>query len=638
MKTSILIFSLSFIVIVSLHPQKVGTILDHRDNQVYNIVLIGNQVWLSENLNFKPPSGNSWYFNNDSSNYSLYGKLYDYSTALESCPEGWSLPQSSDWLALVDTLQPHPGIEMKSTNYWLQTSMPGTNSSGFTGLPAGYRNHNGAFYDAGYHTMFWSKDIGTYGPYILELDRNSADAPLNQNIYQSSGFSVRCFKNYSELSSSISSTNVSYVGGDDGVIDLTIEGGLEPYKISWSNSVDSEDQYDLTAGIYKVEIKDAIGNTINDSVRIYDTFMDNRDGQTYTSILIGDQIWMAENLNVGLRIAGSSDQTDNSIVEKYAYMDNELACDTLGGLYQWKELMNYQYFESAQGICPDGWHVPSDNEWKKLELFLGMGIEEAGIEGIRGTTEGLVLKDDFNLGYNAKLGGYRLYVDGSFIHNSLSGYFWSSTFGDDQNAWMREVYSNREEINRDKRNTSNGKSVRCIKNNCNQEFVTGSIKGNINSRLGDIEVYSLENSLFSEYTWTIVGGSILSGQGSDSILVSWNDVSSGMVTVTEKTVDGCFSLPSSLNVNIIATHISIQNNDTIEIYPNPFSDYIIVKNPNALAKSYCISIYKYSGEVILFFPNINTPEFHVNTHTLKKGIYFIKIQDSSVLKTYLIVK
>ncbi len=99
-----------------------------------------------------------------------------------------------------------------------------------------------------------------------------------------------------------------------------------------------------------------------------DTLNDTRDGQNYNTVQIGDQCWMAENLNVGTMIDGSDDQTQQTpeVIEKYCYDNNTANCDTYGGLYQWNEMMHYTTQEGAQGICPAGWHVPTDGEWCTL--------------------------------------------------------------------------------------------------------------------------------------------------------------------------------------------------------------------------------------------------------------------------------
>ncbi len=93
-------------------------------------------------------------------------------------------------------------------------------------------------------------------------------------------------------------------------------------------------------------------------------------GQTYEIIGIGNQCWMAENINVGQRIDGNQEMKNNSTIEKYCYSDNEINCNEYGGLYQWDEMMQYTTQEGIQGICPEGWHIPTDGERRFLkELF-----------------------------------------------------------------------------------------------------------------------------------------------------------------------------------------------------------------------------------------------------------------------------
>jgi len=110
-----------------------------------------------------------------------------------------------------------------------------------------------------------------------------------------------------------------------------------------------------------------------------DPFNDQRDNQIYESVQIGDQCWMAENLNIGEMINGTNDQTDNEIIEKYCYNNNSTNCDEYGGLYKWDEMMQYVTDSLTQGICPDGWHIPADYEWISLKNFLG-GWGPAGVK------------------------------------------------------------------------------------------------------------------------------------------------------------------------------------------------------------------------------------------------------------------
>ena len=92
---------------------------------------------------------------------------------------------------------------------------------------------------------------------------------------------------------------------------------------------------------------------------------------------------MGENVNAGTRINSSEDQTNNNgKIEKYCYADIDYNCDIYGGLYQWREMMQYNPSDTGeigttQGICPEGWHLPTGKEWKKLTEYLG-GEDIAG--------------------------------------------------------------------------------------------------------------------------------------------------------------------------------------------------------------------------------------------------------------------
>ncbi|MCH8317979.1 MAG: hypothetical protein IIA88_05705, partial [Bacteroidetes bacterium] len=143
------------------------------------------------------------------------------------------------------------------------------------------------------------------------------------------------------------------------------------------------------------------------------------DGNWYNTVKIGGQCWMAENLNVGTQIPPAGDQTNNGIIEKYCHggvnvTNTEGDCSTWGGLYQWAEAMQYTIIEGVQGICPVGWHIPTDWELKELEKALGMASADANNSGgFRGTDQGTQLKTGGSSGFEALLAGYH-YTDGLF--------------------------------------------------------------------------------------------------------------------------------------------------------------------------------------------------------------------------------
>jgi len=206
-----------------------------------------------------------------------------------------------------------------------------------------------------------------------------------------------------------------------------------------------------------------------------DSLYDYRDGKYYQTVLIGTQCWISQNLNVGTRINANKNPADDSIIEKYCYDDNEDYCDTLGGLYQWYEAMQYVTTEGTQGICPDGWHIPTDDEFKILEGTVdnqyGVGDPIWETEGFRGSDVGLNLKstsrwiNDGNgtnlFGFTALPGGLRGYQGGTDLLGS-DAYFWSSGEASGSHAWLRVLFYPEYRVSRNHFYYSWGLSVRCL--------------------------------------------------------------------------------------------------------------------------------------------------------------------------------
>ncbi|MBI4646674.1 MAG: fibrobacter succinogenes major paralogous domain-containing protein, partial [Bacteroidia bacterium] len=191
-----------------------------------------------------------------------------------------------------------------------------------------------------------------------------------------------------------------------------------------------------------------------DTLLLYDV----RDGKSYSTVRIGNQCWMAENLNYGTKINGTSAQTNNSTPEKYCYSNNEANCTIYGGLYQWAEIV--QYLNGAtntanwipvpagnvQGICPTGWHILTDDEYKQMEMFLGMTQSQADAIDYRGTDEGGKLKEigtthwtspntgATNSSFFTALPGGNTDDFGSFNSVNNSCGWWLATVGGDNSA------------------------------------------------------------------------------------------------------------------------------------------------------------------------------------------------------------
>ena len=206
--------------------------------------------------------------------------------------------------------------------------------------------------------------------------------------------------------------------------------------------------------------------------------LDYRDDNYYNTVTIGEQCWFAENINIGSMITGSVYQFDNGIIEKYCYDDDENNCTEYGGLYQWNEMMQYTTEPATLGICPHGWHIPTDNEWKYLEgtvdSLFEVGNTTWNLYGFRGEDAGGNIKEigtthwaSPNSGatnsyeFGALPGGYNFF--GDYYNLTTTGYYWCSSAFDNEFGMSRHVDYDTSAINRDGKHKPYGKSVRCIK-------------------------------------------------------------------------------------------------------------------------------------------------------------------------------
>jgi len=213
------------------------------------------------------------------------------------------------------------------------------------------------------------------------------------------------------------------------------------------------------------------------------------DGNIYQTVQIYDQVWMAENLKVTHYADGSAIPLKETTTEwdalsasdkAYCWYDNSSTNrDEYGGLYTWAAAMNGAGSSSAnpsgiQGVCPSGWHLPSDDEWKTLEINLGMSSSEASGVEFRGTDEGGQLKETGSehwnspnsgatnsSGFTALAGGYRD-IDGGFFDKLVYARFWSATEDSGNYTWIRFLLNERDEVYRNVYHKYNGFSVRCI--------------------------------------------------------------------------------------------------------------------------------------------------------------------------------
>jgi len=202
------------------------------------------------------------------------------------------------------------------------------------------------------------------------------------------------------------------------------------------------------------------------------------EGNIYKTVVIGNQIWMAENLkttiyndNAGIPNVPGNAEWMALTTPAYSWYENNITNkDIYGALYNW-------YAVSSGRLCPAGWHAPTDQEFNTLELYLGLPASEINVFGFRGTDQGTRIKSTTtwtsglngtnSSGFNALAAGYRQYTAGSFVGLGIITYFWSSSDdaanGHPEVGWYRRVDNSDPRIFKATTIKSGGKYVRCLK-------------------------------------------------------------------------------------------------------------------------------------------------------------------------------
>lgn len=209
------------------------------------------------------------------------------------------------------------------------------------------------------------------------------------------------------------------------------------------------------------------------------TFTDSRDGNEYNWVQIGDQVWMAENLaylpSVNMVVDGSEDAA-GSYYYVYGYDGTNVAdakatdnYATYGVLYNWTAAMDGEASSTTnpsgiQGVCPTGWHLPSDAEWTELTEYLGGTSDAGGKLKETGTTHWNSPNTGATneTGFTALPGGYRIDNDSSG-DIGYYGYWWSATGSNAADAWFRYMDYSNSSVSRSNYFKEVGFSVRCVR-------------------------------------------------------------------------------------------------------------------------------------------------------------------------------
>jgi uncharacterized protein (TIGR02145 family) len=438
------------------------------DGYTYPLVGIGTQCWFKENLrsdNYRNGdaipgnlSGARWgstkagaqaVYGEDSSlvlggsldevtNLAIHGRLYNWYATQDSrglCPTGFHVPSDEDWMTLEMSLGmteaqasekgyrgTDQGTQMKSssadTRIW-----DGSNVSGFSGLPSGFRGSIGGFSSMGRYVCMWSSSPSEVSAINRCLKSGYSNIGRDYSNPQD-GFSIRCVRD-AEIRMSFDS-DAKRISGK-----LVVRGCMDT-KASNFNPAAIEDDGSCLYGPLQCGGHSTV------------TF----DGYTYPLVGIGTQCWFKENLRSdnyrngdaiprklrrfrwnGTTVGAQIVYGEGSSLVLNGSRDEEANLFTYGRLYNWYAI------KDSRGLCPSGFHVPNELDWKRLEMALGMTLAEANASDWHGTNQGSQMKSSYTesppwngsntSGFSGVPGGHRTF-NGFFVDEGICGYWWNS--------------------------------------------------------------------------------------------------------------------------------------------------------------------------------------------------------------------
>jgi uncharacterized protein (TIGR02145 family) len=350
-----------------------GMMTDRRNDRIYKTVTIDGVVWMAENLNFvdtqKYPlhKEGAHCYNDDEENCELLGRLYNRAAAMNDsgcasgkscnigsgwvqgvCPDGWHIPTVSEAQALVDRVDSVARV-LRSSKGWLESGIvKGEDLYGMSFVGTGYWE---GLYDEyrsiGEYGFMWVGAAGTSQKYLLIRAKND-DAYINS--YSTEVFlPVRC------------------------VYDNAIQGIFSSASSSSATSSSSVSSSSMSSSSEEESSSSFNKTVLFNSSLSYGEMTDGRDGKTYKTIDVDGKTWMAENLNF-------ADSSTHPLLKgnNRCYDDDPGECAAFGRLYSREAALNDSRCTchneacpstsgTAQGVCPDGWHIPSKSEAQQLE-------------------------------------------------------------------------------------------------------------------------------------------------------------------------------------------------------------------------------------------------------------------------------
>jgi uncharacterized protein (TIGR02145 family) len=497
------------------------TVRDH-DSNVYKVVKIGRQFWIGENLKSTHYSDGSaisittydercgfenslayfWVPGNKTDYKNTYGYLYSSEMVSDNqlCPSGWHVPNTADWSLLAASLggEEVAGGKLKEggTFHWNPVNSGADNSSLFTALPGGWLSHctrgmTLGFTGIGNQAFFWSGS-----DQLCSLSGSDSKLQFTGKDDED-GASVRCVKDEDTGNAKIPEITTKEVvniwqtyaesGGtilSDGGSAITSMGVCRStYPNPTLSNLYTVDHYGSglffssqlaplnqnTKYYIRAYATNAIGTAYGNEVTFTTSSFNfgsvsDAEGNSYKTILIGNQTWMAENLKATRYNNGDEiNATDTTagpgeFKHQAAYHNDENNVAVYGRLYTWYAIAD------IRSVCPSGWHVPADADWDTLSLYLG-GPNAAGGK-LKTTGVGRwVLKNvgaTNESGFTGLPGG--LYNEfGDFLFMGYSGCWWSATETDAQIGNLRSLYNSDTNLGSYHETKKSALSVRCLK-------------------------------------------------------------------------------------------------------------------------------------------------------------------------------
>lgn len=615
---------LCFTPILDIFSQETGTLVDIEGKQ-YNTVKIGEQWWMAENLASTRYSDGTliplvsdndvWkelgnnnidkaysYYNNSESNG--YGALYTWAAAMNGssastgipsgiqgvCPSNWHIPSDAEWDELINFVGSegfirNEGKALKAIANWASNGN-GTDNFAFAALPGGNRWSSDGSFNGGSRGGFWwsSTETSASYAYLIQMYYQNSEARTIQQG-KSTGMSVRCIKDTEgeqviiskqpkdaqgillgksfQLSLEVIANDPVFQWKKNGINLSNNErvSGASTSVLSVSNSNLSD------AGEYTCNVSNTNANTTSEVAIIIISdietgTIEDIEGNLYSTVKIGQQWWMAENLavtklNDDIPISMEEDATlwKNMEIPGYCWYDNNEAnnIESYGALYNW-------YTVNTQQLCPTDWHIPTHGEWNELINFVksnGYFYEAIGLKSNEGWPINENGIDEF--GFSGRPSGQR--YNGSFSGQGQGAQY---AIGNQEGGSSINTYAlggSNNHLNTNFYSKDFGHSVRCIKE-VPEEIIIITQPLSVNTIEGNnVELIIEVSGSDPFFQWQKNGADII-----DNERISGTNASTLIINETKLSDEGVYTCIVSNSINQIKSEgASISITPFIEI-------------------------------------------------------------------------